>query len=92
VSVVLPLVSRILVGIDLSPVQIAFAEETLQPFAQPARLIESPMELNPGVPQNHFDLVFCMYELGWTTGLRATLNHVSPVSSSAGSNAASEVR
>src|SRR5882672_7363803 len=60
-------------GIDLSPVQIAFAEETLRPFAPSVRLIESPMEVNPGVPQNHFDLVLSIYGLGWTTDLRATL-------------------
>src|SRR5258706_15538309 len=60
-------------GIDLSPVQIAFAEETLRPFAPSVRLIESPMEVNPGVPQNHFDLVLSIYGMGWTTDLRATL-------------------
>ena len=31
------------------------------------------MEVNPGVPQNHFDLVLSIYGLGWTTDLRATL-------------------
>jgi SAM-dependent methyltransferase len=58
-------------GVDLSPVQIAFAEETLRSFAPRVRLIESPMEVNPGLPQNHFDLV--LYGLGWTTDLRATM-------------------
>ena len=51
-------------GIDLSPVQIAFAEETLRPFAPSVRLIESPMEVNPGVPQDHFDLVLSIYRDG----------------------------
>ena len=60
-------------GIDLSPVQIAFAEKTLRPFAPSVRLLESPMEVNPGVPQNHFDLVLSIYGLGWTTDLGATL-------------------
>jgi SAM-dependent methyltransferase len=60
-------------GIDLSPVQIAFAEETLRPFAPRVRLIESPMEANPGVPLGHFDLVFSIYGLGWTTDLPATM-------------------
>lgn len=60
-------------GIDLSPVQIAFAAETLRSFTSKVRLIESPMEVNPGVPQNHFDLVFSIYGLGWTTDLPATM-------------------
>ena len=52
-------------GLDLSPVQIAFVEDTLRPFAERVRLIVSPMELNPG----GFDLVFSIYGLGWTTNL-----------------------
>jgi len=65
--------ARELWGIDLSPVQIAFAEETLRPFAPRVRLIESPMEVDPGVPSDHFDLVFSIYGLGWTTDLPATM-------------------
>jgi hypothetical protein len=34
-------------GFDLSPVQVAFAEETLRSFAERVRLIASHMELNP---------------------------------------------
>jgi SAM-dependent methyltransferase len=60
-------------GIDLSPAQIAFAEETLRPFASRVRLIEPPMEVDPGVPADHFDLVFSIYGLGWTTDLPATM-------------------
>src|SRR5689334_22233633 len=41
-------------GIDLSPVQIAFAAETLRPYAPRIRLFESPMEVNPGVPSDYF--------------------------------------
>jgi SAM-dependent methyltransferase len=65
---------RELWGLDLSPVQIAFAEDTLRPFASRSRLIESPMEVNPGVPAGHFDLVFSLYGIGWTTDLPATLS------------------
>jgi len=60
-------------GIDLSPVQIAFATETLRPFADRVRLIESPMEADPGVPAATFDFVFSIYGLGWTTDLDATM-------------------
>lgn len=64
-------------GIDLSSVQIGFARETLRPCAARARLFESPMEVNPGVPENYFDLVFSIYGLGWTTDLPATMALVS---------------
>jgi SAM-dependent methyltransferase len=65
--------ARELWGIDLSPVQIGFAEETLRPFAPRVRLVESPMEVDPGIPREHFDLVFSIYGLGWTTDLPATM-------------------
>jgi len=60
-------------GLDLSPVQIAFAAETLRPCAPRVRLVESPMEVNPGIPLAHFDLVLSIYGLGWTTNLPATM-------------------
>ena len=69
--------ARELWGLDLSPVQIALAEETLRPFASRVRLIESPMEVDPGVPADRFDLVFSIYGLGWTTDLPATMALVS---------------
>ena len=59
-------------GLDLSPVQIGFARKTLQAFVSRTRLFESPMEVNPGIP-SHFDLVFSIWGLGWTTDLAATL-------------------
>ena len=65
--------ARELWGIDLSPVQIAFAEETLRAFAPRVRLIESPMEIDAGIPPGCFDLVFSIYGIGWTTDLPATL-------------------
>ena len=68
--------ARELWGIDLSPVQIAFAQETLGACTPPVRLIESPMEVDPGIPHGHFDLVFSIYGLGWTTDLRATMHLV----------------
>ena len=65
--------ARELWGVDLSPVQIAFAEETLRAFAPRCRLFESPMEVNPGIPAGHFDSVFSIWGMGWTTDLPATL-------------------
>lgn len=68
--------ARELWGVDLSPIQIAFAEETLRAFAPRCYLLESPMEVNPGIPLGHFDLVFSIWGLGWTTDLPATLTLV----------------
>jgi len=67
--------ARELWGLDLSPVQLGFARETLQPFESRVRLIESPMEVDPGIPAAHFDLVFSIYGLGWSTDMPATLSH-----------------
>jgi SAM-dependent methyltransferase len=60
-------------GLDLSPVQIAFAREVLEDLGPRARLFESPMEVDPGIPAGHFDLVFSIYGLGWTVDPPATL-------------------
>ena len=63
-------------GVDLSPVQIGFARETLRQSAARVQLIESPMEVDPGIPREHFDLVFSIYGLGWTTDLPTTMGLV----------------
>jgi len=68
--------ARELWGLDLSSVQLGFATETLRPFASRVRLVESPMEVDPGIPAAYFDLVFSIYGLGWTTDLAATMGHV----------------
>jgi SAM-dependent methyltransferase len=34
------------------------------------------MEMNPGIPTNHFDFVFSLWGMGWTTDLPATLRLV----------------
>lgn len=60
-------------GLNLSPVQIALATETLRAFAPRGRLFESPMEVNPGIPASYFDLVFSIYGIGWTMDLPPTL-------------------
>lgn len=63
-------------GLDLSPVQIAFADEVLRPFASRVRLFASPMEDDPGLPAGYFDLVISIYALGWTTDLPGTLARI----------------
>ena len=37
---------------------------------------QSPMEVNPGIPPGHFDLVLSIYGLGWTTNLLASMELV----------------
>jgi SAM-dependent methyltransferase len=65
--------ARELWGLDLSPVQIGFAQGTLRVFGARVRLTESPMEVDLGIPSGHFDLVLSIYGLGWTTDLRSTM-------------------
>lgn len=47
--------------------------------------MESPMEVDPGIPSDHFDLVFSIYGLGWTTDLRSTMALVARYLRSGGS-------
>jgi SAM-dependent methyltransferase len=63
-------------GLDLSTTQIAAAKALLQNAASPVKLFESPMENNPGLPDDYFDIVFSIYALGWTTNLEKTLTNV----------------
>lgn len=34
------------------------------------------MELNPGLPHGHFDLVFSIYGIGWSMDLDKTIIHI----------------
>ena len=63
-------------GIDLSSKQIEAAKALLSDSKTPVRLFESPMEENPGLPTDYFDIVFSIYALGWTTNLDQTLKNV----------------
>lgn len=65
-----------LYGLDLSRRQIGFARELLERNGVTAQLFESPMEQNPGLPQNYFDLVFSIYAIGWTADLGQTLAQI----------------
>ena len=64
-------------GLDLSATQLAYAANVLQEYQPCLHLFEAPMECNPGIPSNYFDLVLSIYALGWTTDLPATLALVS---------------
>jgi SAM-dependent methyltransferase len=63
-------------GLDLSATQIELAQQLLNEYHHPARLFQAPMETNPGLPTNHFDVVLSIYGLGWTTDLAQTLSLV----------------
>lgn len=60
-------------GLDLSKTRIGQAKSLLKMVGKDARLFTSAMEINPGVPRSHFDIVYSIYGLGWTTDLNATI-------------------
>ncbi|WP_078394102.1 class I SAM-dependent methyltransferase [Shouchella patagoniensis] len=61
-------------GIDVSSAQIRAAKSVLN--KSDAKLFQSPMEQNPGLPAHYFDIVYSIYALGWTTNLALTLKNV----------------
>jgi ubiquinone/menaquinone biosynthesis C-methylase UbiE len=63
-------------GLDLSKKQIETARKILKNSKLPVHLYESPMEKNPGLPTNYFDVVYSIYALGWTTDLDQTLANI----------------
>lgn len=63
-------------GLDLTKKQIETAQELLQEQQAFVKLYESPMEENPGLPQDYFDIVYSIYALGWTVELERTLTHI----------------
>jgi SAM-dependent methyltransferase len=65
--------SRELWGLDFSEEQISFTKELLAKKGISAELFLSSMDANPGIPENHFDLIVSIYALGWTPDLSRTL-------------------
>jgi ubiquinone/menaquinone biosynthesis C-methylase UbiE len=63
-------------GIDLSRKQIETASQVVSGFDIPIRLIESPKEGCPDLPDHHFDLAVSLYAIGWTVDLKRTLANV----------------
>ncbi|WP_100011734.1 class I SAM-dependent methyltransferase [Lentibacillus sediminis] len=63
-------------GLDLSKKQIKAANKLLKNSNSTINLFESPMEEDPGLPDNYFDIVFSIFALGWTTNLHKTLSNV----------------
>lgn len=63
-------------GLDFSEEQLRFTRENLGKKNIPVKLFLSSMDENPGIPENHFDLVISIYALGWTPDLCRTLSLV----------------
>ncbi len=63
-------------GTDLSEKQLMNAERLLNGCGIQAKLIASPMEIDPGLPKNYFDFVYSIYGIGWTTDLDGTFGKI----------------
>jgi SAM-dependent methyltransferase len=63
-------------GLDLTTKQIETASQLLKDKKVKVTLFESPMEENPGIPSQYFDIVYSIYALGWTIDLKQTLIHI----------------
>lgn len=62
-------------GLDLSEKQIRTSHEVLK-NQKVQQLFVSPMEENPGLPTNYFDIAYSIYALGWTVDLKQTLSNI----------------
>lgn len=67
---------RELWGIDISEKQIEKAKKLLSENGLKANLFQSPMEVNPGLPEHYFDCVYSIYGIGWTHDLDRTISLV----------------
>lgn len=63
-------------GLDLTTKQVETANQLLQDQEVKVSLFESPMEENPGLPRNYFDVVYSIFALGWTIDLSQTLTNI----------------
>lgn len=64
-------------GIDISTKQIENANRFLQESGYTPKLFNSPMEINPGIPADYFDIVYSIYALGWTVDIERTFRLIS---------------
>ncbi|MGE7837537.1 class I SAM-dependent methyltransferase [Viridibacillus arvi] len=63
-------------GLDLSTKQIETANNLLRNQQVKVSLFESPMEENPGLPSDYFDIAYSIYALEWTVDLQRTLSNI----------------
>lgn len=71
-------------GLDLSTSQIENAKSYLSDNHFSPHLFNCPMETNPGIPTDYFDIVYSIYAFGWTVDLKASLKQVSKYLKSGG--------
>jgi cyclopropane fatty-acyl-phospholipid synthase-like methyltransferase len=64
-------------GLDISTKQIENAKRFLTESGYATNLFNSPMEINPGIPTDYFDVVYSIYAIGWTLDMRTTFELVS---------------
>lgn len=64
-------------GMDMSVKQLENAEKYLVENGYMPKLFNSPMEHNPGLPENYFDIVCSIYAIGWTVDLQTTFHLIS---------------
>ncbi|MCX8073966.1 MAG: class I SAM-dependent methyltransferase [Clostridia bacterium] len=58
-------------GLDISSEQINVAKDNKN--LKDARFFVSPMEENPGIPENYFDYVFSLYSIGFSSNIFETI-------------------
>lgn len=63
-------------GLDISETRIDQAKKLMKMAGKEVNLFSAAMETNPGVPRGHFDIVYSVYGLGWTTDLNAAIARV----------------
>ncbi len=64
-------------GLDLSTRQIENAAKYLTDHQYQPVLFNAPMEQNPGIPEDYFDIVYSIYAIGWTMDIQRTFDLVS---------------
>ena len=63
-------------GLDLSSKQIENTKKLLSENNIKANLFISPMEDNPGIPEDYFDFVYSIYAFGWTIDIKQSIDLV----------------
>jgi len=63
-------------GLDISEKQVEKTESYLKSKEINAELVCSPMENECGLPESHFDIVYSVYGVGWSTNLDKTFKAV----------------
>lgn len=63
-------------GLDISNEQLNLASNYLSSHDFSARLINTTMEECHSIPHNHFDIIYSIYAIGWSTDLDTTFKNI----------------